>query len=255
MDLLAVEEPLEIRVRYGPLNNRSAATVAITMRTPGHDADLATGFLFGEGLFHDATELLGIHDSHTANVIRVDLASDVHVDLERLKRNVYISSSCGVCGKTSLDAVETVCEPVTASLPISPAIIHSLPDKLRQAQATFARTGGLHAAGLFDGMGQLLNLREDVGRHNAVDKLFGAEVRAGRTRLSDRVLVVSGRASFELIQKAAMIGVTVFVAVGAPSSLAVQLAERVGMTLLGFVRDGRFNQYSGPSLVDAECHS
>jgi FdhD protein len=247
-DAVAVEEPLEMRVGYGPQANRDRATAAITMRTPGHDADLAVGFLFTEGVIDDAADIVHIECLQTASVVRVDLRPDRHFDESRLKRNSYISSSCGVCGKTSLDAVESLCGPVNG-MTVDPAVIHALPAKLQAAQTAFATTGGLHAAALFDRDGRLLNVREDVGRHNALDKLIGHEVRAGRSRLNERIVLVSGRASFELVQKAAMAGVPMLAAVGAPSSLAVQLAQRVGITLLGFVRDHRFNVYTVTALT------
>ncbi len=244
-DALAIEEPLEIVLVHGPATNRRRSAVAVTMRTPGHDAELAVGYLVGEGLLVDPSDLLAVA-STDANAIRVDLKPGVGVDLERLQRRGAMNSSCGVCGKTTLDAIEA--EGV-AALSAGPMLaidaIHRLPDRLRAAQASFAATGGLHAVGLFDAFGDLLALREDVGRHNAADKVIGAEFLAGRLPLSDRVLFSTSRASFELVQKAAVAGAPVFAAVGAPTSLAVQLAQRFGLTLLGFVRDGRFNVYAG----------
>jgi len=250
-DLLAVEEPLEIRLGYGPANNRARKAVSVTMRTPGHDPELAVGFLFTEGLLADPADVLSIVPSETdANIVRVDLRPGVEPDLGRLERHFYTTSSCGVCGKTSLDAVEQACDgPRPGGPPVPAGVIHALPRRARDAQPTFDRTGGLHAAALFDAAGELLGVREDVGRHNAADKLIGREFLAGHIPLGGRILFVSGRASFELVQKAAMAGVPVFAAVGAPSSLAVDLAARVGMTLLGFVRDGRFNIYTGAERV------
>lgn len=249
-DRLAVEEPLAIRIAYGPLRSRRRTTISITMRTPGHDDDLAAGLLFVEGVVADPEQILRIEKGRSENAIRVDLHPEVAVDLSRLDRRGYTTSSCGVCGKTSIDSVEAACEgPRPGGAPIPAAVIHALPDSLRAAQPTFTQTGGLHAAALFDCAGNLLAVREDVGRHNAVDKVLGAEFRAGRVPLDGRILFVSGRASFELIQKAAMAGVPVFAAVGAPSSLAVSLAARLGVTLLGFVRDGRFNIYSEPGRL------
>jgi FdhD protein len=238
-DLLAVEEPLEIL-----LNGRN---VAITMRTPGNDQDLAAGFLFTEGILRDAAQISGIQADARKNRVNVSLEDESGVDFERLERHFYLSSSCGVCGKASIQALEAVgCPVLPRDRPrIDPAIIHKLPETLRTKQAVFDRTGGLHAAALFDATGQLLNVREDVGRHNAVDKLAGAAFLEGKVPLNDNLLMVSGRASFELIQKALMAGIPVLAAVGAPSSLAVELALRYGMTLLGFVRDQRFNVYSG----------
>ena len=250
LDQLAVEEPLAIRIAYGPIRSRRRTTISITMRTPGHDDDLAAGLLFVEGVVAHPQQILRIEKGRSENAIRVDLHPEVVVDLSRLDRRGYTTSSCGVCGKTSIDSVEAACEgPRPGGAPIAANVIHSLPETLRAAQPTFTQTGGLHAAGLFDCPGNLLAVREDVGRHNAVDKVIGAEFRAGRVPLDGRILFVSGRASFELIQKAAMAGVPVFAAVGAPSSLAVSLAARLGVTLLGFVRDGRFNIYCGPERI------
>lgn len=245
-DLLAVEEPLEIR-----LNDRP---VSITMRTPGNDFELAAGFLFTEGIIPgpDAIERIRSTDSQqhsrsAGNSLSVDLKDGVEIDFGRLERHFYTSSSCGVCGKTSLEALAAQgCPMLSRNGPrVHSALIPELPQRLRRAQAVFDRTGGLHAAALFDLGGQLLCLREDVGRHNALDKLIGAEMLAGRTPLADRMVLVSGRASFELMQKALMAAIPVLAAVGAPSSLAVEVAQRYNMTLLGFVRDERFNIYSG----------
>lgn len=248
-DLLAVEEPLEIRLGFGPTNNRFRRTACITMRTPGHDTELAVGFLFAEGILETAADLLAA-ESTERNVVRVELQPSVTVDLARLERHFYTTSSCGLCGKTSLEAVERRCDSLPAGQPvISAAVIHDLPQRLRYAQPTFERTGGLHAAALFDADGNLLTACEDVGRHNAVDKLLGRKFLQGSLPLHRCLLFVSGRAGFELVQKAAAAGVPVFAAVGAPSSLAADLARRVGMTLLGFVRDGRFNVYTGAQRI------
>ena len=251
-DVLAVEEPMEIRLGYEENGHRTSRSLSITMRTPGDDFDLALGFLFTEGIVHDAEQIAdirhcnGIGHGH-GNVVKVELAAGISLDLARLQRNFYTSSSCGVCGKTSIEALQIVACP---SLPatgwtIAADGIHALPNKLRAAQAVFDSTGGLHAAALFDAQGELLALREDVGRHNAVDKLIGTHFRVGQTPLRERLLLVSGRASFELVQKALMAGIPILAAVGAPSSLAVELANKFGMTLIGFVRDGRFNIYCG----------
>ena len=243
-DLLAVEEPLEIRL--------GGQTISITMRTPGHDPELAAGFLFTEGILQGSHQIRDIQIAKK-NSIAVELNADVEVDFERLQRNFYTTSSCGVCGKASMEALRIQGCPVLPRSPseaaVDAAVIHRLPQAQRDEQAVFERTGGLHAAALFDLQGKLILLREDVGRHNAVDKVIGAEMLAGRTRLSDRLLLVSGRASFELTQKALMAGIPILAAVGAPSSLAVETAQRFNMTLLGFVRDGRFNIYSGASRI------
>lgn len=249
-DEIAVEEPLAVQIAFGPVKARRRVTLSVTMRTPGHDADLAAGLLVSEGVVKDRGDVLGIEAGTIQNTVRVELHPDVPVHLARLERHGFTSSACGVCGKTSLDAVEAACDgPAPGGRAISAAVVHALPERLRAAQPGFAQTGGIHAAALFDMDGTLLAVREDVGRHNAVDKLIGAEFLAGRVPLSDRVLFVSGRAGFELVQKAAVAGVPAFAAVGAPTSLAVDLAEQVGVTLLGFVRDGRFNVYCGRERV------
>jgi FdhD protein len=253
-DLLAVEEPLEIRLGEKP--------VSLTMRTPGHDFELAAGFLFTEGILHDAGEIREIHWSPNANgngsnprqlgnSVTVELKAGVEVDLDRLERHFYTSSSCGVCGKASIEAIRMQgCPVLPRNAPlVASTVIHRLPETLRRAQPVFDRTGGLHAAALFDPQGKLQLLREDVGRHNALDKLIGSQMLAGRTPLSGCLLLVSGRASFELVQKALMGGIPILAAVGAPSSLAVETAQRFNLTLLGFVRDARFNIYSGASRI------
>ncbi len=240
-DLLAIEEPLEIRL--------GEKIVSITMRTPGHDSELAAGFLFTEGILAGPHQIQSSRGSR--NSITIDLNAEVEVDFERLQRNFYTTSSCGVCGKASIEALRVQgCPILPKNSPVFPsAVIHSLPQNLRDEQAVFERTGGLHGAALFDASGELALLREDVGRHNAVDKVIGAQMLAGHAPLSDKLLLVSGRASFELTQKALMAGIPILAAVGAPSSLAVETAQRFNMTLLGFVRDGRFNIYSGASRI------
>jgi FdhD protein len=258
-DLLAVEEPLEIRLQHD-LVNRS---ISITMRTPGHDFDLAAGFLFTEGILNDAAQIREIRWSHIANgnprqlgnSVTVELNPGVDVDLDRLERHFYTTSSCGVCGKASIEAIQTQmqmqgCPLLPRNSPlVGSSVIHLLPEALRRAQLVFERTGGLHAAALFSPDGTLQLLREDVGRHNAVDKLIGAEMLANHTPLGERLIFVSSRASFELVQKALMAGISILAAVGAPSSLAVETAQRFNLTLLGFVRDKRFNIYSGAQRI------
>ena len=231
-DAVAVEEPLEIRI------NRQA--VAVTMRTPGHDEELALGFCLSEGLRPAAARL---PDDLAANAVEVDAPG---FDPERLRRSFYTSSSCGVCGKGALEAVAVEAARVESSLSVPLKTVSALPDRLREAQAGFAATGGLHATGLFTAAGELVCLREDVGRHNAFDKVVGWAFGEGRLPLADSILCVSGRLSFELVQKAAVAGCPVLVAVGAPSSLAVELAADRGVTLCGFVRDGRANVYTEP---------
>ena len=249
-DLLAVEEPLEIRA--------SDRTVSITMRTPGHDFELAAGFLFTEGILDGAHQIREIRWSasegnprQAANSVTVQLVPGVEIDFARLERHFYTSSSCGVCGKASIQALETQgCPVLPRDEPlVDRALIHRLPEALRSRQTIFDRTGGLHAAGLFHVSGELALEREDIGRHNAVDKLIGAEMLAGHMPLHQNLILVSGRASFELVQKALMAGIPILAAVGAPSSLAVETAQRFNMTLVGFVRDGRFNIYSGASRI------
>ncbi|HEU5317735.1 MAG TPA: formate dehydrogenase accessory sulfurtransferase FdhD [Chloroflexota bacterium] len=252
-DTLATEEPLEIRL----VIDGGSLPVAITMRTPGHDFELAAGFLFTEGIVPSKVDIqrmeycVGPVAEQQYNSIGVHLRTGVEFDAARLQRHFYTSSSCGVCGKASLDALRVQ---VPWSLPLgtpqlSPGVIAQLPDRLRAAQGVFDRTGGLHASGLFTAEGELLSVREDVGRHNALDKLVGEQLLAGALPLHNHVLVLSGRASFELVQKAAMGGIPVMVAVGAPSSLAADVAEELGITLVGFARGERFNVYTHPGRV------
>jgi FdhD protein len=244
-DLLAVEEPLQIR-----LGDRD---LAITMRTPGNDEELAAGFLFTEGILSGRDAIASITQGD--NSVTVTLAGEESVDLSSQQRHFYLTSSCGVCGKASVNAlVAAGCTAPPADRPrVDAAVILKLPETLRATQPVFDRTGGLHAAALFDAEGKLQLVREDVGRHNAVDKLVGRSVLDGRVPLNDSILLVSGRASFELVQKALMAGISVLAAVGAPSSLAVETAMRFGMTLAGFVRDGRFNIYSGASRIQGSA--
>jgi FdhD protein len=240
-DLLAVEEPLQIR-----LGDRD---VAITMRTPGHDDELAAGFLFTEGILREPSDIAGIVTAE--NSATVSLAAGARPDPDLADRHFYMTSSCGVCGKASMDAITASgCSTLPqGTLAVESSVIQSLPARLRETQKVFEHTGGLHAAALFDAQGELVCVREDVGRHNAVDKLVGRAVLDHRVPLSSYVLLVSGRASFELVQKALMAGIPMLCAVGAPSSLAVETALRFGMTLAGFVRDGRFNIYSGQDRI------
>jgi FdhD protein len=240
-DLLAVEEPLQIRV--------GTRNLAITMRTPGHDAELAAGFLHSEGLVRQASDIAYIECER--NTVLVTLAEDTDIELCGSERNFYMTSSCGVCGKASVEALEHA---GAAVLPrdtarVDEAVIRALPARLRESQAVFDRTGGLHASGLFSAAGKLILLREDVGRHNAVDKIIGRALLDRRLPLHEYVMMVSGRTSFELVQKAVMGGIPIMAAVGAPSSLAVKTALRFGMTLIGFLRDDRFNVYSAPERI------
>lgn len=243
-DEISVEEPLEIRLS-ARAGDAPPTCIAVTMRTPGHDVELAAGFLITEGIIDGADDIEDLRRS-AVNAVEARLQPGVSLDAARLDRHSFVSSSCGACGKRSIAAVRVASRhPVTPGIPcLSPEIIHGLPEALRAGQSAFARTGGIHASALFDADGRLLDLREDVGRHNALDKLIGSELLAGHIPLTDRIVLVSGRVSFELVQKAAIAGVPVLGAVGAPSSLAVDLARECGMTLLGFVRDTRFNVYS-----------
>ncbi|MET8504963.1 formate dehydrogenase accessory sulfurtransferase FdhD [Streptomyces sp. NPDC004787] len=252
-DTLVAEEPLEIRLNGRP--------IAITMRTPGDDFALAAGFLVSEGVLAAASDVRNIvycagataDGVNTYNVVDVQLAPDVVVPDITLERNVYTTSSCGLCGKASLDAVRTTARfPIADEPPLrlTPGLLAALPERLREAQKVFDRTGGLHAAALFSEDGELLDVREDVGRHNAVDKLVGRALQEGRLPLARAVLLVSGRASFELAQKAVMAGVPVLAAVSAPSSLAVDLAHESGLTLVGFLRGADMNVYAGEHRID-----
>jgi FdhD protein len=262
-DHLAVEEPLEIRLGFADKSHRA---ISITMRTPGDDAELAAGFLFTEGIVREPSEIRQIRHcgpkvrngsgtlneapSLDSNTIRVDLADSAVVDLKKLERHFYTTSSCGVCGKSSIEALKTeIKSSIDFNLRIGEEIIRSLPAMLREAQAVFDRTGGLHASALFAQDGKLDILREDVGRHNALDKVIGRRFLDGKTPLADRMLLVSGRASFELVQKALVAGIPTLAAVGAPSSLAVELAKQYGMTLIGFLHEDRFNIYCGAERV------
>lgn len=246
-DFVAVEEPLEIRLAFGPLERRMRATLGVTMRTPGHDTELAAGFVLAEGIIRGVSDLLGVQQVEP-NAVRVELHPGMLFDAERV-RHFPVSSACGVCGTRTLEELERHLDPVAVTTTFPAAVVHQLPALLREAQPTFDSTGGLHAAGLFDAGGKLHLVREDVGRHNAVDKLVGAEMLEGKLPLTGRLIFVSGRAGFELIQKAVIAGAEVLAAVGAPTSLAVAAAERFGLTLLGFVRDGRFNVYAGGGRI------
>lgn len=261
-DRLAVEEPLEIRIG---LPDGTHKAVSITMRTPGDDGELAAGFLFSEGIITSPDQIKQIRhcglkigankgtldraSALNSNTIRLDLNDGIDLDLKRLERNFYTTSSCGVCGKASIEALATGVKRIESELTIDDDVVHSLPQKLREAQSVFETTGGLHASALFNADGTLDIVREDVGRHNALDKVIGTKFMTNETPLSDKMLLVSGRASFELVQKALIAGIPVLAAVGAPSSLAVELANEFGMTLIGFVRDERFNIYCGGQRV------
>lgn len=253
-DQLATEEPLEIRLLAGPAKQ----TVAVTMRTPGADFELAAGFLCGEGILHARDEIARIAYCFDAevpsdqqyNIVNVSLRADALPDLATLERHFYTTSACGVCGKASLDALRVRGCPVASPGPeVSAEVVTSLPDKLRKAQGIFEMTGGLHGAALFDAHGDLVAVREDVGRHNAMDKLIGWALLDGRLPLANHIVMVSGRASFELLQKCAVAGIPIFCAVSAPSSLAVMVARDFRLTLVGFLRGERFNIYAGHERI------
>jgi FdhD protein len=242
-DYVVGEEPLEIRIADAPLS--------VTMRTPGHDLELAAGFVFTEGIVRSREQISSVSHApdekqNGANRVRIELAPGVQLDPELTRRNFYAASSCGICGKASIEAVRVRgIAPANPEFVLAPDVLWNMPDKLRAAQAIFGRTGGLHAAGLFDAGGQLLVLREDVGRHNAVDKAMGWALLEGRVPLREHVLLVSGRGGFEIVQKAAVAGVPVIASVSAPSDLAVNLARELGLTLVGFLRGHRFVIYTG----------
>jgi len=257
-DVVATEEPLGIRLGYSrPDGSRAEEDVSITMRTPGYDAELAVGFLFTEGIIHSRSEVQGVVPrgqpdlNGLINSVRVDLEPGVQIDFKRLQRHFYTSSSCGVCGKASLDsvAVQSRFDLHAASFSIAAETLGKLPAALASRQAVFEQTGGLHASGLFDANGEIVVAREDVGRHNALDKLIGDALLHDRVPLTNFGIVLSGRASFELMQKAKMAGCALVAAVGAPSSLAVELALQFGITLVGFLKPRRFNVYSRPDRI------
>ncbi len=256
-DALAIEEPLEIRLEFGPADNRKTQNVSVTMRTPGNDAELALGFLFTEGIIRQQSDVSSSGHCFIAcaenkeNVMQVSLTDGVVPNLNNTERNFYTTSSCGVCGKASIAAIRTVSsfdnKPVENQ--VSADVLYQLPFTLQKHQEVFADTGGLHASALFNSAGELLLVREDVGRHNALDKLIGAALNKSELPLDRHILLLSGRASFELVQKAAMAGINIIAAVGAPSSLAVQLAEEFNITLVGFLRNRRFNIYTLPQRI------
>lgn len=251
-DIISVEEPLEISILYRPEEKRLQKNISVTMRTPGNDSELAAGFLFTEGIISSYEQVKDIRhtgvncNEQKQNSIRVELVENVTPQLSQTDRNFYTTSSCGVCGKGSIEAIKTVspfANDLKPALTVAVETLYQLPAKLRTAQDNFSATGGIHASGLFDSEGNLLMLREDVGRHNALDKLIGAAFADKRLPLNRHILVLSGRASFELIQKAAMAGVAMVAAIGAPSSLAVELAKETDITLLGFLKETRLNIY------------
>ena len=258
-DILSVEEPLEISICYGPSHQRLQKNISVTMRTPGHDRELAIGFLFTEGIIVSYNDIKSFSQPESAcssqkeNTVQIELSEGFAPSLMQADRNFYTTSSCGVCGKGSIQSIRTVSPFQGLSNPelqLDPELLYQLPGKLKAAQNGFSATGAIHASGLFTMNGDLLMLREDVGRHNALDKLIGAALLAQALPLHQHILRLSGRASFELIQKAAMAGIKVVAAIGAPSSLAVDLAVEFDMTLIGFLNDKRFNIYhSGQRII------
>ncbi|MDQ3926736.1 MAG: formate dehydrogenase accessory sulfurtransferase FdhD [Actinomycetota bacterium] len=257
-DTLATEEPMEIRL----LSGETKQTVAVTMRTPGADFELAAGFLYGEGIVSSREDILKISYCVDAdldaeqqyNIVNVELRDGLDYDLRPLERHFYTTSACGVCGKASLEQLELRgCPVIPAGPEVTPETIYSLPEKLREAQGLFEATGGLHAAALFDADGNLVALKEDVGRHNATDKLIGWALLEGGVPLNNRIVMVSGRSSFEILQKCLTAGVPIVCAISAPSSLAVEVAQQFGMTLVGFLRGNRFNVYSGYERIHAQA--
>lgn len=250
-DLLATEEPLEIRLMYGSKGHQQKKNLAVTMRTPGNDAELVMGFLYTEGIIQKREDITN-QEPLNENVVQLTLRDDLALELNSMDRNFYTTSSCGVCGKASIDAIRTECTIYDKAKPftVEASLVYRLPQILREKQEAFNNTGGIHAAALFDTSGKLLMLREDVGRHNALDKLIGAALQQGIVPLQNHILLLSGRASFELVQKAVMAGIKMIVAVGAPSSLAVETADDFGVTLAGFVKQDRMNVYCGVERIN-----
>lgn len=257
-DLLVVEEPLEIRIGYGPQSQREQKSISVTMRTPGNDLELAAGFLYTEGILDHPRQLRQIEhclnvkaEDEVGNVVKAELEPEVEIELDKLQRHFYTTSSCGVCGKASIEALgEIGCEIYPDDgFQASASLIQGLPDRIREGQTVFRHTGGIHATALFDGQGNMLELREDIGRHNAMDKVIGSAFIREDLPMRETIAICSGRLGFELVQKALRAGIPILCAVGAPSSLAVKLAQEYGMTLLGFVREGRFNIYAGADRI------
>lgn len=256
-DLVANEEPLEIRLGIGSANEREQLSLSVTMRTPGHDKELALGFLFTEGIINSFDDVSSIEYCQTVkteeaeNVVRVELRPTIQLDADKLSRHFYTTSSCGVCGKSSIDAVQVPIQPLKDHFQkVDSKVVCQLPKLLEDAQMVFEHTGGLHACGLFSSDGKLLELREDVGRHNAVDKLVGVLLSKKMLPASDAILMLSGRVSFELVQKAARAGINFIAAIGAPSSLAIEMAKKHDITMVGFLKNSSFNIYSGEKRIE-----
>jgi FdhD protein len=256
-DLVAIEEPLEMRLGIGPNEQREQLNLSVTMRTPGHDKELALGFIFTEGIISSFEEVSSIEYCETkkpeekGNVLRIELDPTVHIDETKLIRHFYTSSSCGVCGKSSIEAIKVPILPIEERFgTVNTKVICALPKLLKVAQKLFEHTGGIHACGLFNLKGDMLKLREDVGRHNAVDKLIGSFLIEKKLPLSKTILVLSGRISFELVQKSARAGVQFIAAIGAPSSLAIDMAKKHNITMVGFLKNSSFNIYSGGDRIN-----
>ncbi|MCR9286846.1 MAG: formate dehydrogenase accessory sulfurtransferase FdhD [Bacteroidetes bacterium] len=257
-DSLVIEEPLEIRIGYGSLQKRLQKSISVTMRTPGNDFELATGFLFTEGIIKHKKDILKteyvptFHQDSKENIVKIELAPSVEFEMANLERNFYTTSSCGVCGKASIEAVHSNEIPdLNTGYPIfEVSEILKFPDSLIQRQNLFEHTGGLHAAALFNSKGELTLIKEDIGRHNAVDKLIGSALLKNKVPLSDYLILVSGRAGFELVQKSIVAGIPILAAVGAPSSLSTKLADESGMTLIGFLKNEKFNIYTHSERIN-----
>ncbi|MCV9927517.1 formate dehydrogenase accessory sulfurtransferase FdhD [Flavobacterium sp. LS1R49] len=263
LDTLSIEEPLEIRISYGSKTERIQKNISVTMRTPGNDVELAIGFLFTEGIINSFENIKASYPvkmdclSQKQNIVQVDLQENFSPNIMQTDRNFYTTSSCGVCGKSSIQSIKTVspfAHLAKSNIRINASLFYQLPEKLRMAQSDFASTGGLHASGLFNIQGDLILLSEDVGRHNALDKLIGKSLINKSLPLNEHILLLSGRASFELIQKAAMAGISIVASIGAPSSLAVELALEFNITLLGFLKENRFNIYSASDQIVIVTH-
>jgi len=256
IDSIAIEVPLEIRLGFGPETEREQKSISVTMRTPGNDEELALGFLITEGIINRAEDLLSIKhcvkvkEEEKNNIIRAELKPEIKVDWAKLDRHFYTTSSCGVCGKSSIDAVRNNCLlPIKSQHIISPSTILKLSDQLNDSQLVFNLTGGIHASALFNSQGKILMIREDVGRHNALDKIIGASCIDNNLPLHQNILLLSGRISFELVQKSAVAGIPIIAAFGAPSSLAIELAEEMNISLVGFLKKDKFNIYSGKDRI------
>lgn len=253
-DTITTEEPLEIRLQYATRIGMQRKSISVTMRTPGNDDELAIGFLYTENIISGLSDIKALEhtDIKNNNVVRVTLTNDAEPDVARLDRNFYTTSSCGVCGKASIESVRVSCPIVDTkdNIVVSLETLYSLPDKLRNNQEVFSLTGGLHGCAIFDLSGNIILAREDAGRHNALDKLIGASLKENMLPLNKHLLMLSGRVSFELVQKAAMAGIKIIAAVGAPSSLAVEMATEWGMTLVGFLRNEKFNVYAGAERIE-----